>query len=173
VYAGLLLLLSACGQGATLPAVPQTVARTPTLGPPAPTDTPIPTPAPTVVPITDRVLQVAENVYPDIYFKQEGSSGPDVRYHVNVTLLAHTDPSDPEQYKYIAYTVYKALWQDPDLANRLSSVLILMISTDNVVPTEIYAKVYLTQETAKKIDWGNLGQDDNWGMYNEQEVISF
>ena len=147
----LLFLLASCGQSQEESAAPTT--------------------APTVVPITDRVLQVAESVYPDIYFKQEGSSGPDVRYHVNVTLLAHTNPSDPEQYKYIAFTVYKALWQDPDLANRLSSVLILMTSTDDVYPTKTYAKVYLTQETAKKIDWGNLDQDDTWGMYDEQEVI--
>jgi len=131
-----------------------------------------PTAVPTAQPITDRVLQVAQSVYGDTYLKQEGSSGPDVRYNVVVILLAHTIDGSLGNDQYISYTIFKAIWQTPDLPKRLSGVLLLITSTDDVYPTKIYAKAYLTKSTAAGINWDNLTQDEAWPLYDEQAVYS-
>src|SRR5207245_9226106 len=62
MLACLLLLLSACEQGATLTAVQQKVARTPTLWTLEPTDTSIPTPDPTDITLSYTLSQFTEHI---------------------------------------------------------------------------------------------------------------
>jgi hypothetical protein len=150
-------IISGCGDASDIPTSSPTVA---------------PAATPTPQPVTDRALQVAQSVYGDTYLQPQGSSGPRVRYNVVVILLAHTIDGSLQNDQYISYTIFKAIWQTPDLPKRLSGVLLLITSTDDVSPTQIYAKAYLTGKTAAGISWDNLTQDEAWPLYDEHVVYS-